>query len=58
MRLLALIRNDDLDSQDWLLLSPPKFSVGGLNFLRFPISLGGRVSEAKGWKLGNDEDYQ
>ena len=35
-------------------MSPPSFSIGGLKMLRFPISLGGRVSEAKGWNFGND----
>ena len=41
-------------STKFYFLSPPKFSIGGLKMLRFPISLGGRASEAKGWKLEND----
>jgi hypothetical protein len=36
-------------------VSFPKFSVGNLYFLRPPTSLGGGVSNAKGWNFGGDK---
>ena len=35
-------------------MSSPKFSVGNLNILRPPTSLGGSVSKAKGRNFGDD----